>query len=216
MRGTWCTAIGALWLTFTGSGSAWADAPQSETGARVRSGTVVGYADLDGVRATAIGAQIAVGQRVGPITLEAELDATSLIDGRDDDIARRGNSRRLGVTGRVDVLTVGSRLIGPRSALVLWLEAGLGRHKAQWEDAAAVRRNEGHVGFGWLLDHRINRNRRIPAFGWHVGWRFSAAPIPDDSPNTIALCKAKACAPSDTDDRYDLGFLVSSSIVAHW
>lgn len=179
----------------------------------VRIGSVVGFTELGGDEVLALGGQIAVGHRIGRATLEAELDILGLSQPIDDYRRRKGEMLRLGVTARLDVARFG---VGQRSLWVLFVETGVGRQRSSWNGGELVDRNDTHIGMGWLLDHRSRRARLLPAVGWHVGWRLTAARSDDASHMSRALCRGKDCAaPSPTGD-YDTGLLVSSGLMVSW
>lgn len=179
----------------------------------VRIGTVVGFTELGGTEVLALGGQIAIGHRIGRVTIEAELDVLGLSEPANNYEGREGDMVRLGVTGRLDIARFG---VGPRSLWVLFVEAGIGRQRSSWRGGELADRNDTHVGMGWLLDHRGRRARLLPAVGWHVGWRLIAARTGDAAHMSRALCRGKDCAaPTPTGD-YDTGLLVSSGLMVSW
>ena len=179
----------------------------------LRFGTVVGFTELGGDEVLALGAQVAVGHRIGRATLEAELDVLGLSEPINDYQRREGEMLRLGITARLDVARFG---VGERSLWVLFVETGVGRQRSEWYRGEIADRTDTHVGMGWLLDHRGQRMRLLPAVGWHVGWRLIAARTDDAAQMSRALCSGKDCAAPSSNDDYDTGLLVSSGLQISW
>lgn len=181
----------------------------------LRFGTVVGFTELGGEDVIALGGQLAVGHRFGPFTLEAELDVLGLSEPVHDYQRREGDMLRLGVTGRLDFARF---RVGPRSLWVMFVESGVGRQRSEWHGGPFADRNDTHIGMGWLLDHRSKRgSHSLPAIGWHVGWRLTAARTGDAAHMTTqALCRAKDCVAPAPDGDYDTGLLVSSGLMISW
>ena len=78
------------------------------------------------------------------------------------------------------------------------------------------RRADPHAGRGWLLDRRGRRSQLLPAVGWHVGWRFTAASSEGAAHMARGLCRGKTCAAPPATGDYDVGLLVSSGIMVSW
>jgi hypothetical protein len=181
----------------------------------LRVGSVVGFTEIGGEEALALGGQIAAGHRFGRFTLEAELDGLELsehVDYRNYE-SRRGSLYRVGVTARVDVTRFE---VGPRSLLVLFVETGTGRQRSRWDGGETGTRTDTHVGMGWVLDHRSRRQHLLPAVGWHVGWRLIGARTADAAHMSRSLCRGKDCTTPDDAPTYDTGLLVTSGLIVSW
>jgi hypothetical protein len=186
-------------------------------GTGVRFGSVVGFAQIGGEEAMALGAQVAVGHRLGRAMLELELDALELTEVADPHPGaqeqRRGDMQRVGLTARVDVARVP---VGPRSLWMFFVETGAGHQRSAWDGGEHEGRPDTHIGMGWLLDHRGRRQQLLPAVGWHVGWRLTAARSDEAAHMRRALCRGKDCVAPPMQHDLDTGLLVSSSLQISW
>ncbi len=233
------TAV-ALCLAFTGGGVAWADpatvdyiedplAPHKTTGSTARLGTAVGYISTDSIEATALGVTVAGGRRWGRLAIEAEYSYLSLSERGPSDLTI-GDAQRLGVIGRFEVIRLGSSVVGDNSMLAVYVEGGAG---VAWNDwyrpdadqpgqrlvADDTKRVEGQIGFGIMLDHRLQEPIGFPRrIGWFLGWRMSMTPHGD---TPMSVCRGVSCRriemePS-SDDRYvDRSMLFQSSLSVTW
>ena len=233
-----CAALACL--GFTGSAVAWAEpartdyvedpmAPHRTNGNTARLGTAVGYLDGDSQGrggATALGLTAAGGHRWGRLALEAEYSYLQLSQRGPSD-TRLGDAQRLGVIGRIDVIRLGSSIVGGNSMMAVYLEGGAGVAWNDWYRPASdepsrivpadTKRVEGQVGFGIMLDHRLQEPIGFPRrIGWFLGWRMAMSP-PTSEP--MAVCRGVSCRPiqSTPDDRYlARSMLFQSSLSVTW
>jgi hypothetical protein len=224
-------------LGITAPGIGWAEpaqadwvndpyAPHVTRGSTVRLGSAVGFLYGERQDVFAIGVTAAVGQRFGRIALEAELDVLTL-QVRGPSSQRLGDHERLGVVARLDVVRLGPRWVGPNSLLALYVEGGAAIAWNHWYRPAYnepmrvvpddTRRVEGQAGFGFSIDHRLQKPLGFPRrVGWFLGWRLALAPH-DSDPATV--CRGAICrlAPAMPEPRYTEGsMLFQSSLSATW
>ncbi|MEO8703461.1 MAG: hypothetical protein ABI867_25665, partial [Kofleriaceae bacterium] len=188
-------SLAAACLVFTGGAVAWADpahpsrveyiedpmAPHDTTGTTARLGTSVGFLYGERVDALALGLTAAGGMRWGRLALEAEYGYFDLsAKGASD--TTLGDAQRLAVIGRVEVLRLGSSVVGGNSMLAVYVEGGVGIAWNDWYRPSAgspvrvvpedTKRVEGQGGFGIMLDHRLQEPIGFPhRIGWFLGWR---------------------------------------------
>lgn len=221
-------------LAFTGGGVAWADkttpdfyvedpyAPHKTSGSEARVGTAVGFLYHEPVDVTAVGLNTAMGYRLGRITLEAEYTYLAF-QVRGPDNTRLGRGQRLAALARLDVLRLGSRIVGANSLLSVYVEGGAGIAANEWYRPAYnqasrlvpvdTRRPEGQVGFGIALDHRLQEPIGFPhRVGWFLGWRVAMSP---HQPMAASVCRGVSCKPvamMDEDRYLDRSLLFQSSL----
>lgn len=232
----------ALLLAFTGAPSAvadappdaprdprWVDSPYSPhhtTGTNVRLGSAVGYLVHDTKTYTALGAAVAAGPRIGRFTFEADYLFLNLSEPGPSAL-RYGRAQRLGAMARVDVVRLGSRVLGANSMLAIYAELGAARQWHAWSrpglrdparavpvDSAA---NLGVVGFGVNLDHRLEQPLNLSRVGWQLGWQLTSTPSRLADPMVECrggICAAAAPAPMATSRNTAL--LVTSTIAFTW
>ena len=219
MRRT-AAAVGALvLLLFTGASLRRAEAQQPVSGAVARAGTAVGFSEIGDRTISTLGGQIAIGYRLGPVQLDVEYEDLAMLQILDDRSRNlnRGALFRVGVTGRVFILRLGSRRPDPRSAFRLYLEGGAGRQRGKWSTGEEFDRTDASAGGGWLLEHRLAPGGTFRTIGWQFGWRASGAR--PDGENVFLRqtpCKGKACPPPMPGPDVDLSLLVTCSIAATW
>ncbi len=227
-------------LGVTGANVAWADptpqlgveyvespfAPHDTHGSTLRLGTSVGFIHGQRQDVRTLGGTLAGGQRFGRLALEAELglanlNATDLTD------ARLGTQERLGLTARFDVLRLESHVVGPNTLFAVYVEGGAAKVWTAWGKPAAgdaermvpenTGRVEGQVGFGIMLDHRLQEPVTVPRrVGWFLGWRMAFAPHASES---AAVCRGLTCrvATPMPDATYtDRTMLFQSSMQVTW
>jgi hypothetical protein len=221
-------------LAFTGGGVAWADkaqpdfyvedpyAPHTTTGSEARVGSVVGFLYHEPVDVYALGGNAAMGYRFGRLTVEAEYTYLSFqVNGPDD--TTLGSGHRLAALARLDVLRLGSRIVGENSLLSLYIEGGVGTawnhwSRPAWDEQSRLvptdtRRPEGQVGFGIALDHRLQEPIGFPhRVGWFLGWRVAMTP---HQPMSASVCRGVSCKPVEMmdEDRFlDRSMLFQSSL----
>jgi hypothetical protein len=180
-------------------------APHTTNGSTFRLGTSVGFIHGQLEDVMAVGATMALGHRFGRLALEAELGLAA-IDGTDIANTRLGSEQTLGVIARFDVIRIGSRYVGPNSMLAIYVEGGAQRIWEQWLDPGAndparmvpdnSGRVEGTVGFGLMLEHRLQEPITIPRrVGWFLGWRMGFTP---HEAETGAICRGTVCEAATT------------------
>ena len=196
----------AMCLGFTGGGVAWAGpaqpdlyvedpyAPHDTSGAEARLGTMVGFLFGMPQPITELGVVAAAGQRFGRFALEVEASYFDLemaghymtpLGPTSGDVGV-GRGERVGVLGRLDVLRLDSSVVGQNSLFAVYVEGGAA---TEWEqftapiDASGTfrpddsKRIEGQVGFGIVLDHRLQEPIGFPhRIAWFLGWRLAMSP----------------------------------------
>jgi len=229
----------ALCLVFTGSGVAWGDpataeyvedplAPHHTTGSTARLGTAVGYVRGDSVEATALGLTVGGGRRWNRFGVEAEYSYLELSE-RGPSAVVIGDAQRLGVIGRFEVIRLGSEIVGGNSMLAVYVEGGAGVAWNDWYRPSAdqpaqrfvpddTKRVEGQLGFGVMLDHRLQEPIGFPhRIGWFLGWRMTMTPH-EDTP--MSVCRGVSCRriemPSSSDRYVDRSMLFQSSLSVTW
>jgi hypothetical protein len=207
-------------------------APHTTKGLTARVGTVIGYFDGQHQDVLAVGVTAAIGYRLGRLTIEAEVAAMQLESTAEQDTTI-GDAERLGAIARFDVIRLGPHVVGPNSMLALYVEGGAERAWNHWyrpdtnmsgitadtsrvvpDDSANV---QGVVGFGLLLDHRLQEPISFPhRIGWFLGWRMAYAPHGSE---TAVVCRGISCdpAPAMPDTTYvDHSMLFQSSLSVTW
>lgn len=201
-------------------------APHVTNGTTVRLGTAIGFIYGERQDVIAIGATGAVGQRWGRLTVEAEAAALQLTSNDSTDTIL-GNAERLGVIARFDVIRLGPHWVGPNSLLSIYVEGGADKAWNHWylptgNEAERMVPNdnsrvEGQVGFGIMLDHRLQEPISFPhRIGWFLGWRLAYAPHPTEA---ASICRGVSCrpAPMMPEDSYtDRSMLFQSSLAVTW
>jgi hypothetical protein len=205
-------------------------APHITNGSTARLGTAVGYifsptaASMPNAPTDvlALGLTAAVGQRWNRFAVEAEyayLDFQVL--GADN--THLGTGHRLGVMGRLDVIRLGPHVVGPNSLLSLYVEGGAATawnywSRPEWNQPSRVvpddtKRVEGQVGFGVMLDHRLQEPIGFPRrVGWFLGWRVAMSP---HQAMTGSICRGVECRPvpmMEDNQLVDRSMLFQSSL----
>jgi len=203
-------------------------APHVTNGTTARFGSAIGFIYGERQDVIAIGATGAVGQRWGRLTLEAEAAALQLTSNDSTDTVL-GDAERLGVVARFDVIRLGPRWVGPNSLLAIYVEGGADKawnhyYKPSASDAVTERmvpddssHVEGQVGFGLMLEHRLQEPISFPhRIAWFLGWRMAYAPHPTEA---ASICRGVTCtaAPTMPEDSYtDRSMLFQSSLSVTW
>jgi hypothetical protein len=223
-------------LAFTGGSVAWADpapvkadyyvenpyAPHRTTGSEARIGTAVGFLDNEALDVTALGVAAAMGYRFDRFTIEAEYTYLGF-SVRGPDSTSLGAGQRLAALARLDVIRLGSAIVGQNTLLSLYVEGGAGMawnhwYKPDYDEAARLvpndtSRPEGLVGFGISLDHRLQEPIGFPhRVGWFLGWRMAMSP---HEPMQGSICRGVSCRPiqmMDEERFVDRSMLFSSSL----
>jgi hypothetical protein len=237
----------AACLAFTGSAVAWGEpttesppldrasyvedplAPHETTGTTARLGTSVGFIYGEPVEATALGVTVAGGKRWGRFGIEAEYTLLQLSERGPSDLVI-GDAQRLGVIARFEAIRLGSHIVGPNSMFAVYVEGGAG---VAWNDfyrpgadetgtrivADDSKRAEGQIGFGIMLDHRLQEPIGFPRrIGWFLGWRMTMTPH-EDTPMSICRgvsCRAIQMEPEANDRFVDRSMLFQSSLSVTW
>lgn len=194
-------------------------------GPTIRVGTVVGTVDAAAVSATGLGLSVGAGHRFGRLTVESELTAMRLLE-KGPSSLHLGQSERLGVIVRYDVVRTTSRVAGPNTMLALFLEGGASQSWTQWFEPEAdeqqrivprdTRRVEGQGGFGLSIDHRyVTSGGRTGHFAWHLGWRF-AAPSPSEPSYACRGACRLASEPMMETENLEGSVLFQSSLGFTW
>ena len=226
--------IACVCLGFTGGGVAWADpahtddmvptAPRADNGSTVRAGTAAGFIYGAPEPVFAVGAQLAIGQRLGRLGIEAEGTALGFAQreqyvtafGATDGNVSVGTGYRIGAIARYDLVRFGPQVDRTsRSLVTLYVEGGGAVAWNRWTRPAATelgsrvvpndtKRNEGQAGFGVMIfPHRV---------AWLIGWRLALSP---HEPMTAAVCRGTSCRavmmPND-DSVVDQSMLFQSSL----
>ncbi|MBK9034740.1 MAG: hypothetical protein IPL61_26325 [Myxococcales bacterium] len=232
-------------LTFTGTTRAVADAPpdaprerdprwvddpygpHDTTGANLRLGSAVGHLVHDGKSYTALGAALAFGPRIGRFTFEGDFLYLSLTEPGPSNL-HYGSVQRLGAMARVDLVRLGSHVLGANSMLALYGEIGGARQWHQWSrpgahdparaipvDSAAT---IGVVGFGINLDHRFEKPLGFPSrVGWQLGWQLTSTPTRASDP--MVICRGPTCAAAPSEPSTigrNTALLVTSTMAFTW
>jgi hypothetical protein len=240
MRPSLGAVVVTLCLGFTAA-PVWAGdshSPHVTIGPELRGGTLVGHSSFAGGEYLTLGGLVALGQRLGPITIEVEYDYLTLQSGGAASKVL-GTGHRLGANARVDILRIGRGWVGNNSLLIFWADAGVGRQWTHWTAGPPAAgywtadekqeqsdrmealstipvRHDVVGGFGLLLDHRFAQPLGFPSrVGWDFGWRLVGAPgIPDIG--RLTLCRDGTCTPMTQKRDPDIGLLVHSSLLFTW
>jgi hypothetical protein len=227
MRKTAALPGALVLLLFTGVQEVRADERQwPRPGPVVRLGTAVGFSEIGERSVSTLGGQVALGYRIGPVILDAEYERLAMLTYLEDEYhnANRGRLHRIGVSGRIFLLRIGGRVRDPSSSLRLYLEGGAGRQSGRWSTGEDFDRNDVSVGAGWLLDFKDAPPRiGLPfhSFGWHFGWRVTAARADGEDVVFLESCPGgkggKGCdAPPMPGHDTDLGLIVVCAMTAAW
>ncbi len=192
-------------------------APHNTTGSEARLGTIVGFLRGEPQDVLALGMTAAGGYRFGRLTLESELSVFELRQrasiqtplGNGDGDVSIGNGERLGVLARYDVIRFGPHVVGPNSLLSIYVEGGVdtawnhfskpGQNAPSQVVPDDTKRVEGLLGFGLMLDHRLQEPIGFPhRIAWFLGWRMAMSPHEE---MTESVCRGVSCrAVMPTDD----------------
>ncbi len=181
-----------------------------------RAGSSVGYADVAKQRWSTLGAQVAIGYRIGPLAVEGEYETNKLLyyTGLDNDL--RGGVRRIGVSARFYALAFNASR-NRRSHIRLFVDAAIGKQFGILEGRRFERRDAGG-GMGILVDHRVARpDLGIQRLGWQLGWRVTGTPRADNSMARIVCIAQQPCAlPPESDGDIDMALALGSSLMLSW
>lgn len=208
----------------------WVDspyAPHHPTGMTMRAGTEVGYVYAKRLEVLALGGTLAIGHRWDRFAVEAGYTYLGLSELGPSN-TQLGRVHRLGATIRYEPLRFGSTTVGENSMLAVYIEASVARVLETWfrpgynQNTRVVpdggSHGEGSFGFGFLLDHRLERPSKLSRVGWMFGWRLVAAP---NAPEDYVVCRGVACARTTEDPMpmkrsYETALLFTSSLELTW
>ncbi|HEY1547396.1 MAG TPA: hypothetical protein VGG28_06230 [Kofleriaceae bacterium] len=194
-------------------------APHDTSGSTARLGTMVGFLYGMPQEVTELGLEAAAGQRWGRFSLEAELayydlEAVSTYMtplGETSGNVGVGRGERLAVLGRIDVLRVGSHVMGPNSMAALYVEGGAASEWVQFTSSLDdglrpdnSHRIEGVVGVGLMLDHRLQEPIGFPhRIAWFLGLRMMMSPHQEMD---ATVCRSDTiCAREEMPGQADAG-----------
>jgi hypothetical protein len=237
--------FGVVCLGITASGVGWAEpaqdpphadwvedpyAPHNTSGTTVRLGSSIGFLHGEPLEVLAVGATSAVGQRFGRFTIEAEFDWLALREKGNSIVI--GDAERLGVVGRFEVIRLGPRWVGGNSMLALYVEGGAAVAWNHWYQPELnqpmhpvpdnTKRIEGQLGFGLLLDHRLQEPNGFPhRVGWFLGWRLAMQPqTTEPAPacrSATTVCRvSQPASPKPEDRATERSLLFQSSLAMTW
>ena len=203
-------------------------APHVTNGTLLQFGTAVGPVTIDQRRYTALGAVIALGKRVGRFTFDVEYDYLTLQDPGPSSVVY-GRAQNLALVGRVDLLRFGSNVVGANSMVAFYAEGALERTAYHYylpsvDDAPRAvpddnGRTQAAVGFGVMLDHRLEQPLGFPnRVGWQLGWRLASSPR--DQHDNMIICRG--CTPLVSEPTmmtsriYDKELIVTSTLNFTW
>jgi len=233
-------AVAALCACFTGIAPARAGEAQGirafddpdplpPDGLALRAGTAVGWLRLGGLGYTVLGADVGAGLRLGRITVEATY-AYLGIQERGPSALALGHIQRVGAAGRLELLRLGRRWVGPRAWVAAYAEVAAGRRWYAWYAAAdpatarrtpaGIGRNDLAAGTGFVIEHLAGRGPGVPArFGWQLGWQLASVPPPanDDACHGTARCSDRSRRTSPVAAPVaDAALVVTSSFYLSW
>lgn len=219
-----------LLLAFTGADVVWAETahqdilpedpePKARIGPALRIGTAVGYSTFGSERVDTLGGTVSVAWQLGRVAVEADYGYFKLHEPLTTDersgTVELGRFHRAGVSGKLDVLRLGRGVVGDNTKLIFWAEAGVGMQRGYFLTGETFRRNDAMVGFGWLLDHRLERPLGFPSrIGWHFGWRLLETGDAKVSTVEKIACKSPVC--NESSGPLQIGLLVSSGMHFSW
>lgn len=200
--------------------------PHVTRGALLRFGTAVGQLTNDQRNYAALGPVIAVGRRAGRFWFDAEYTYLSLRDAGAASMTL-GRVQNFDLVARFDVLRLGSRIVGGNSMAAFYAEGAVQRSMYHFDmpsltDPARVvpgdsSHTQGVVGFGFLLDHRVEQPHGLSRVGWQLGWRLATSPRDNHDPIVVCRgCIADVAQPAMTSRIYDTEMIVTSTLDFTW
>jgi hypothetical protein len=239
MRGFRRCLVLALCLS---NAAAWADAPTPDlyvedpyaphdtSGSIARLGTMAGFLYGMPQSITELGLVAGAGQRFGRFAIEAEAAYFDLqtvaqymspIGVTSGDVGI-GRGERVALLARLDVLRFDSHAIGPNSMAAIYVEGG---GATEWVQFTApldsgirpdnYKRIEGLVGFGVMLDHRLQGPIGFPhRIAWFLGLRVAMSP---HQPLDMTVCRsdtvcAREAMPETNPGPVDQSMIFQSSL----
>jgi hypothetical protein len=179
-------------------------APHDTSGSIARLGTMVGFLYGLPQSVSELGVVAGAGQRFGRFSIEAEAAFYDLQTaseymtplGLTSGNVSVGRGERLAVIGRLDVLRFDSHVMGPNSMAAIYVEGGGATEWVQFTapvDANGalkpdnLKRVEGVVGVGLMLDHRLQEPIGFPhRIAWFLGLRVAMSP---HQPMDVTVCR---------------------------
>jgi hypothetical protein len=200
--------------------------PHMTWGPSVRVGTVVGAVEASAASATSLGLAIAAGHRFGRLAIESELTLMTLEEPGPSSLSL-GRAERLGVIVRYDVVRFTADSIGPNTLIGGFVEGGAAQSWAQWYEPgdrelprnvpADTRRVEGQAGMGVSIDHRLqDAHGSLSRVAWHLGWRFAAPSLREESGYACRGACRLASEPIQTSEKLERSVLFQSSLAFTW
>jgi hypothetical protein len=190
--------VGVLVLGVAGTASA---------GPNMRFGLTFAPTDQSAPNEHELGPMVAIGERLGPLTLEADYAYLSFMD---TDTTQNG-MQRLGVNLRADLFSNTSARCRMMMACTrrnaLYVEGGVAERYGQWHlDAQTLspsntsHSREEHIGVGIELDNHLVPYR----YGWQFGVRFAVAPHDD----LMETCRGSTCSTGPQTGGQDKAVLI--------
>lgn len=201
--------------------------PHVTDGTSMRFGTAVGNLHVDQRAYTGLGAVIALGRRAGRFALEIEYAYLALQDPGPSSMVY-GRAQDLALVGRVDLLRLGPTIVGANSMVAFYGEGAIedtAYHYTLPQLGDAPRpvpddntRIKAAVGFGALLDHRLEQPLGFPnRIGWQLGWRLATSPRDQHDPMVACRgCLAAMVGTPMTSRIYDTELIVTSTLDFTW
>lgn len=206
-------------------------APHHTWGSLASVGTAVGFIYGLPQTVTEVGIVAGAGHRFGRLSLEVE-GAYSHLEGQSQYMTPLGEtsgdlpigrSERLDAVARFDVLRLGSHVAGPNSMMALFVEGGGGM---EWLQFTAPLQNgvrpdnthrlQGIVGFGFVLDHRLQEPIGFPhRIAWLLGLRFAMSPheaMTTTVCHSTTICAREAMPEPSEPSPLDQSMLFHSSL----
>jgi hypothetical protein len=206
----------------------WVDdpyAPHVTEGKLLRIGSVVGDLTIDQRKYSGIGGVIALGRRAGRFSFDVEYSFMRLQDPGPSAIAV-GRAQDLALVGRFDLIRLGPHVVGANSMVAFYAEGALEESAYHYDlppdDAPRLvpednMRSKAAVGFGAMIDHRIEQPLGFPSrFGWRLGWRLAKSPR--DQHDAMVACHGclAAMAPTPMPRAYDTEMILESTLDFTW
>ncbi len=199
-------SLGVVFLAAAGTATA---------GPTARFGLTMAATDQAAPGETELGPTVALGERIGPLTLEVDYAYLSFMDSHTGD----AGMQRLGANVRADVIRSTSdhcrRWMACTRGSSVFVEAGVAERYGQWRiDARTVsptggdRAHEAHIGIGLELDNHLVPYR----YGWQFGVRLAFAPH-DNAMD--ATCRSTTCADGSTPTTTTSGG-IDKAVLLEW
>jgi hypothetical protein len=170
-----------------------AAAGTANAGPMTRFGLTFAASDQAAPNETEVGPTIAIGERIGSLTLEVDYAYLSFMEPH----VSTDGMQRLGVNARADVISVTAdhcrRYFACTRGSSVFVEGGIAERYGQWHidydtvsPTNSERAREAHVGIGIELDNHLHPNR----YGWQFDVRLAMSP---HDPLMDASCRSTSC-----------------------